>query len=45
MCLFFLAEILGIILPLLLGVAILVLVECKVMVFVESRKGRDHSGC
>lgn len=33
------AEILGIILPFLLGVAFLVLAECKVMDFVQRQKG------
>ncbi|KAI5672934.1 hypothetical protein M9H77_13298 [Catharanthus roseus] len=38
------AEILGIILPLLLGVAFLVLAERKVMAFVQRRKGPDVAG-
>ncbi|PHT59239.1 NADH-ubiquinone oxidoreductase chain 1 [Capsicum baccatum] len=38
------AEILGIILPLLLGLAFLVLVERKVMAFVQRRKGPDVVG-
>ena len=39
-----LAEMLGIILPLLLGVAFLVLAERKVMAFVQCRKGLDVVG-
>jgi len=35
------AEILGIILPLLLGLAVLVLAEHKVMAFVQRQKGPD----
>ncbi|KAM3204627.1 NADH-ubiquinone oxidoreductase chain 1 [Capsicum annuum] len=38
------AEIVGIILPLLLGVAFLVLAERKVMAFVQRRKGLDVVG-
>jgi NADH-ubiquinone oxidoreductase chain 1 len=39
-----LAEILCLILPLLLGVAFLVLAERKVMAFVQRRKGHDVVG-
>ncbi|RAL47125.1 hypothetical protein DM860_014019 [Cuscuta australis] len=38
------AEMLGIILPLLLGVAFLLIVEHKVMAFVQYRKGLDVVG-